>query len=109
MENAKDYRIVFITTNSYDNAVQITKILLSEKLAACCSIIQNVTSVFGWKDAIQERNEFIMMIKTSENALEKLEARALELHNDEVPEVISISMDKALPAYLDWMKEALSE
>lgn len=107
MEKTDNFRIVFVTTNSYDNALHIAKILLSEKLVACCSIIQNVFSIFGWQGAIQERPEFLMVLKTSDHTLNKLEERVIELHPDEVPEILAIKINEVSAPYLDWMKHTL--
>lgn len=107
MKKTDNFRIVFVTTNSFENAQHIAKILVSEKLIACCSIVQNVFSIFGWQGAIQERPEFLMILKTSEKALKKLEERVTELHPDEVPEIIAINISDASAPYLDWMKQTL--
>jgi periplasmic divalent cation tolerance protein len=107
MEKAFEYRLVFVTVPNYDRAAQIAKNLVAEKLAACCSIIDNVISIFGWMDAIQERHEYIILIKTREDKLDELENRVIELHTDEVPEIISLNLEKGFPPYLQWMKHTL--
>ncbi|MFP4527315.1 MAG: divalent-cation tolerance protein CutA [Candidatus Kapaibacterium sp.] len=107
MEKATNYRIVFVTTKSYENAYQIAKILVSENIAACVSIVQNLISVFGWQNAIQERHEMLMMIKTSAEKLELIENRVTELHTDEVPEIISVELDRGNAPYLEWMQQVL--
>ena len=107
MQNAEDFRIVFITTETYESAKHIAKILITEKLAACCSIIQNVTSFFGWQGTLNERHEYLLLIKTSQNCLEHLEVRVQELHEDEIPEIIAIKIDCAAESYKEWMKESI--
>lgn len=109
MEKASDYRLVIVTTDSFDNAQHIARILVSEKLIACCSIIQNVISIYGWQGAVQERFEYIMFMKTSADKLDELESRITEMHNDRVPEIIAITIDSALPSYLQWIKQVVSE
>ena len=107
METSSDFRIVFVTNDSYDSSYQMAKIIINEHLAACCTIIPNCLSIFGWQGTIHERNEFVLMLKTSIDKLDILEQRILELHQDEVPEILAIKTDKALGAYLSWMNEAL--
>jgi len=107
MEKASEIRIVFATTKSFDNAQQISRILVTESLAACCSIIQNVSSIFGWQGTIQERKEYMLMIKTSKDKLNELESRLEELHTDDVPEIIALSLDSASGPYLDWLKHSM--
>jgi periplasmic divalent cation tolerance protein len=108
MENAIDFRIIFVSVNSFETATQISKILVSEKLAACCSIIPHIISFFAWDNAIQERHEIIIMIKTEKSLLESLEERIIQLHQDDVPEIISVNIESASLPYLDWMKNSLS-
>jgi periplasmic divalent cation tolerance protein len=107
MENASEFRIVFVTAKTYDNAQQISRILVTESLAACCSIIHNVTSIFGWQGTTQERKEYMIIIKAAEEKLKDLEARIKELHTDEVPEIIAVNLSSASSPYLNWLKQSM--
>ena len=109
MVKATNIRVVYVSSDSYNNAMKIARNIVSEKLCACCSVIPNVISVFGWQGSINERNEFILMIKTSAAKIEALEARILELHCDEVPEIISLPLDVSSEPYLSWLEMALND
>lgn len=102
------HRVVYVTTGSYESALHLARILVSEKVAACCSIVSNVTSVYSWDSAIQERNEYLMIIKTSADKLELLKERVLEIHSDDVPEIISLAITEGSKEYLDWMNNSLN-
>jgi periplasmic divalent cation tolerance protein len=103
MEKSNELRIVFVTTANFENARQISKILVTEKLAACCSIIQNISSIFGWEGTIHERNEYMIFIKTTEKRLTELEERIKQMHSDDVPEIISLNIDKSSDTYMQWL------
>lgn len=103
----KDFRIVFATTDNMDSATLISETLVREKFAACCSIIPGATSIYEWEENLEHRSEFIIMIKTSENCLDQLERRIIELHHDSVPEIISVKIDELSEGYMDWMKETI--
>lgn len=107
MEIVTDIRIVFFTTDTIENAKLVAKMLVVEGLAACCSIIKDVSSVFSWEGEIQERNEFILMIKTTESKLNQLEARILHLSPDEVPEILAVPVDYAMKEYSSWLLNSL--
>ncbi len=109
MEITTKFRLIFVTTDSIENAKNMAKILVSERLAACCSIISNVTSVFGWHNSIQESHEYILMIKTSTDMLEPLETRITELHSYDVPEIIATHITEASLPYLKWMSDSLND
>lgn len=109
MEKNSELRMVFVTTPNYESAIHISKILVNEKLAACCSISQNLYSIFGWKEHIQERHENLLIIKTIESKLGILESRIRELHSDEVPEILAFPIDSGSKDYIDWVVQSLSE
>ena len=107
MISGKNFRIVYITCDSSESASNIARELVVNKLAACCSIIQNVTSFFEWDNELQIRIEFIIMAKTIDSKLEALQEKVLSLHNDEVPEIITIEIDRGLDSYLGWIEGVL--
>ncbi|HYF02915.1 MAG TPA: divalent-cation tolerance protein CutA [Patescibacteria group bacterium] len=109
MENASSFRIVFISTSSFENARNISRILVSEKLAACCTIVPSVFSIYAWEDVIEENSEVMLMIKTSALKLGELEARITELHPYDVPEIVSVALDQSARPYLNWMQTILHE
>jgi periplasmic divalent cation tolerance protein len=108
MISANDFRIVYVTTNSIESAAHISRIIVSEHLAACSTIIPNAISFFSWADAINERHECILMIKTVKDKIDKLFERIQELHQDEVPEIISVNIQDAYEPYLHWLNSTLT-
>jgi periplasmic divalent cation tolerance protein len=107
MVKNKDFRIVFATTDNEDLASFIAETLVQEKLAACCSIIPGATSYYEWEGKIEKRREFILMIKTSNNKLDKLENRIKQLHNDSVPEIITVEISELSEGYMDWINKTI--
>ena len=104
MEKVQNYCIVYCNTDTLANAELISKAIISEKLAACVSIIPNIISIYEWEDKIEQRNEFNLTIKTSLEKMEKLEIRITELHSDKVPEIICVGINSISKPYLEWMK-----
>ncbi|MCX7735644.1 MAG: divalent-cation tolerance protein CutA [Candidatus Kapabacteria bacterium] len=109
MENANNYCIVFVTIDSLESAQRMSRVIVNEKLAACCTILPNSISIYGWKGTLHERSEQVIMIKTLESKLIALKDRILEIHNDEVPEIISINLNSGLSSYLNWISTSLLE
>lgn len=107
MENASKIRIVNVTTDNMENAWIISNKLVSEKLAACCSVVQNVLSFYQWQGKVQERDEYLIVIKTIDSKLNELEKRIIELNCDEVPEIISFPIDKVHNNYQQWLIDTL--
>lgn len=102
-----NFILVLVTTETFDLAKQIAKITVTEQLAACCTVVQNCYSIFGWQNTIQERFEALIFIKTTEDKFEALSKRVVELHSDEVPEIIALPIKAGLESYLNWIKQVL--
>jgi len=109
MEKVNDFCIVFVTTETFESAQHISRIIVSEQLAACCTILPNATSIYGWNGAITESHEYQIVIKTKKNKLEILEHRITELHPYEIPEIITVDIDSGSKVYLNWVDGSLSE
>ncbi|MCX7880027.1 MAG: divalent-cation tolerance protein CutA [Ignavibacteria bacterium] len=103
-----NYIVVFSTVENYLNGYQIAKVLVTERLAACCTILQNAISIYEWEGKIDERKEFVLMIKTTQNKFEELKHRIKELHTDKVPEILAIPIVQGLEEYLDWVSQITS-
>jgi periplasmic divalent cation tolerance protein len=102
-----EFRIVYVTINSIEKASHVSRIIVSENLAACCTVLPNAVSFFSWENVINERHECLIMIKTNQILINELFKRICELHNDEIPEMISVKIEDAHQPYLDWMKSTL--
>lgn len=86
-----------------ETAHTLARALIEERLAACVNILGPCQSVYRWQGAIEEAQEVPLLIKTSKRRFAALSRRLRELHPYEVPELIAISPDAALPAYADWV------
>tara|TARA_B100001250_G_scaffold409786_1_gene434835 strand:- start:323 stop:649 length:327 start_codon:yes stop_codon:yes gene_type:complete len=98
--------LVLCTSPDPASAKSIAEKLVNEKLAACVNVIPGVQSIFRWQGTIDHANENILVIKTKDNLYSELEERIKELHPYELPEIISVSIEKGLLKYLDWINES---
>jgi periplasmic divalent cation tolerance protein len=96
-----------MTAANRDEAKNIIRILLEEKLIACANMIEGISSFFWWKEKIEEEKEVLVLMKSSKDKFEKLSKRAIELHSYEVPEILSIPIVNGSSTYMDWMKSVL--
>jgi len=104
MEKTNELIIILCNADSKENADLIVNSLVIEKLIACGSIFPEVKSVFEWNGELQNRSEFTMMFKTISINTSKVVSRILELHNDEVPEIISLKSDYVFDKYFNWVE-----
>ncbi|HID60290.1 MAG TPA: divalent-cation tolerance protein CutA [Hadesarchaea archaeon] len=88
-------------------AVRLGEKLVSEKLAACVSVIPNVTSTYQWRGKIERTREAMVMMKTSEKKIGRLIRRIKELHSYEVPEILVLRIERGSSDYLKWVEGSL--
>ncbi len=98
---------VFCTLPEANIAKKMAETLVGEKLAACCNIVPNITSVYTWQGQVQHDSEVLMIVKTTGMVYEQLEKRILELHPYEVPEIIALNIEKGSEAYLNWINRVV--
>ena len=102
------YCSIYITTEDEDEARRIGKTLVEEKLAACVNI-HPIKSIYRWEGEIGEEGEVAMLVKTKAELADKVMERVKELHSYEVPCIVSFSIDKGNPDYLEWIEESTTE
>ena len=82
----------------------IIKALLAQKLAACIQV-HEIGSFYHWDGELNTSTEKLLVIKTTEERYESVEAEILRYHNYETPEIIKIPITGGYQDYLDWVKE----
>jgi periplasmic divalent cation tolerance protein len=102
-----DKILVLTTAASKDEARKIGRLLVERLLAACVNIVPQVGSIYRWEGEIEEAEEYLLIIKTTRSAFERVRAAILELHSYEVPECISISIDDGSVGYLSWIGQSV--
>ena len=95
------YVIVVMTTANRKEAVKIVNQLLQERLIACANIVGPVSSLFLWKEKVEEAEEFLVFMKSREELFEGLSERVRALHSYEVPEVLALPIIGACPPTLN--------
>lgn len=96
--------LVQTTTNKYKEAKKIAKILLETKLAACIQITKT-KSFYMWENQFTKDKEYLLNIKTKKNSFKKIQSKIKELHSYDLPEIISIDIDKCTKEYKNFIKE----
>jgi len=99
--------VVLVTAKDESEAKRLGERLVSEKLAACTSVVPKASSVYRWRGKIEHADEALMLIKTSQEKLDRLIPRIKELHTYEIPEVLVLMVERGSPEYLKWLEESL--
>lgn len=98
--------LVLTTTDKKTVAHKIGKALLKEKLVACVSILP-MDSSYWWKGKIVNAKEFQVILKTKAENFKKIEKLIKKLHTYDLPEIISVNIEKTGKDYLTWIKNEI--
>jgi periplasmic divalent cation tolerance protein len=102
-----DKKLVLTATGSKEEARKIARTLVERRLAACINIVPQVDSIYRWKGETEEAQEWLLVIKTTGAAFERVRDAIKELHSYDVPECICISIENGSPDYLQWIADSV--
>jgi len=91
-----------------ENALNIARALIVKSLAACVNVLPGSTSIFNWQGEIQEETESMLFIKTTQDMEAPVENLIQELHEYDMPEIISINIAGGADDFIDWVNECVS-
>jgi periplasmic divalent cation tolerance protein len=100
---ADEALLVLSTFPDVATARRIARQLVEEHCAACANILPQVESIYWWKEKVESANETLALFKTTAERYAALETTLRQLHPYEVPEIIALRIDRALPDYLRWV------
>lgn len=106
MEKDEFIQIV-TTTDSQQNADELSQIILHARLAACVQIEGPVVSRYHWKGKIEEAQEWRCAIKTRRRLFDKVAAVIRENHPYDVPEIIAFHISDSGTSYRQWLDEEI--
>jgi periplasmic divalent cation tolerance protein len=102
-----DTRVVLTTASSQEEARKLANALVERRLAACVNILPKIDSIYRWKDKVEEAQEFLLLIKTTQSAITRLCEAIRELHSYELPECIAIPIEEGSTPYLKWIHDSI--
>jgi len=102
-----EHCIIYITAGSKEEADKLSRGLVEEKLAFCVNAVPGIQSTYQWEGKIHVDDEILLIVKTRQDRYETLEQWVKQNHSYDVPEIISLPIQKGLPEYVqaidDWV------
>ncbi len=95
--------VVLVTAPSAEEAAELGRALVDERLAACATLVPAVRSIYRWEGKVQDAGEALLVLKTTRDRFEALRDRTIALHPYEVPEVIALPVELGSGPYLAWL------
>ena len=93
------------TESSKTKALQLAKLLIQNKLAACVSI-KKIFSTYEWEDQIEETKEFEITIKSKPELKDDLINFLYKISTYDVPQII-YNKYNAEKKYFDWLNKTI--
>jgi periplasmic divalent cation tolerance protein len=99
---------VTTTTPDKETALKIAQKLVTDKLVACAQVLSSpITSIYHWENNIEQSEEYVCILKTTQQFYPAVQSAIIELHPYEVPEIIATELVAGLPQYFNWISESL--
>jgi len=99
--------VIFMTTSSRNEAIEIVRHLLNEKLIACANIIASVRSLFWWQGSVEDMEETLVFMKTKSELFKEISKHIIKLHSYKTPEIIALPITYGSKPYLKWISSVV--
>ena len=100
------FGIAFIAA-PVDVAETIARALVQSRYAACAQVTSEVTSIYWWKERIEEAREKLIILKTEESNVDAIRELLKKLHPYEVPELVFFPITAGNPDYVSWLSDVM--
>ncbi len=100
--------VVLVTAANLEEASRIADALVGGRLAACVNILGGIESVYRWEGKVTRDSEVLMVIKTTDDRYDEIEAQVRALHSYTTPEVIALRIEHGSAAYLKWLDDSVA-
>jgi periplasmic divalent cation tolerance protein len=104
-----DKRIVLTTAGDREEAQKIASALVERRVAACVNIVGPIDSVYRWQGKVERAQEYLLIIKTTAAAADRVHEVNSELHSYELPECVVLPVEGGSEEYLAWIGENVAE
>lgn len=102
-----DKILVLTTAASQEEARKIGRALVDRLLAACVNVIPRAGTIYRWEGEIEEAEEWLLLVKTTRGAFDRVREAIVELHSYDVPECIGFPIEMGSLAYLSWIGDSV--
>ena len=95
------------TCANRDQSRELAELLVERRLAACVNIMNQVTSIYRWRNKIEQDEENLLVIKTTENRFAALQQMIQERSSYELPEIVAVRVHTGSADYLNWLADSV--
>ena len=102
------FKVVTFSAPNEVEAIRISRVLLANRLAGNISVIK-VKKLIGTEDLIDEMDEYLVMLHTTDDKLKRILKVVHDLHSSDVPDVVLLDVVGGAKKYLQRLLKLLKE
>ncbi len=99
-----DTCLVYVTAPHRDEARDIARALVEQRLAAFVNILDGMTSVYRWDGAVHQDAEVLLLIKTCSSKTSALIESIKKIHSYSCPCITVLPILDGNPDFLAWIR-----
>lgn len=99
--------VILCTAPDEATAQDLAALVLSEKLAACVTLLPGATSLYYWEGKMEQEYEVQMLLKSDIDHQEALIACLKAHHPYQTPELLVLPVTHGDSEYLSWLYASL--
>lgn len=105
MESIPQHALLYVTAERREEAIAIGRELVEERLVACANVLEGMTSIYHWKETVEQTEEAVLLLKTQQDLVPRIINRVQELHSYDCPCVIELPIRSGNPNFLQWITD----
>ena len=94
---------VYMTAASMEEAKDIGRILVKQNLVACVNLMENMISIYKWKEELEEGSEAVMIAKTRKKLMPQLIKTVTKHHSYDCPCILELPIQGGNAEFLQWV------
>lgn len=102
------YLQVFTTLDKKDAADQMAREVVEKRMAACAQVIGPINSTYWWQGKVEVSEEWLCLMKTTQDLYKGLEETIKTIHSYDVPEIIAVPIVEGHADYLNWLEKVVN-
>jgi periplasmic divalent cation tolerance protein len=100
-----EYLQVQTTTDSRTEAMELARLAVELRLAACAQVVGPMTTTYWWDEGIERAEEWMIILKLPGDRYEELTSLLTERHSYDEPEIIATPITTGSQSYLSWIMD----
>lgn len=99
----KNIKLIYATASSEEEALNIGRTLVDQRLVACVNITPAVRSIYRWEGAIEDEKEAVLVMKTVDAKVASVTEKIKSMHSYDCPCVVVMDIVDGNEDFLKWV------